>query len=528
MSQGVRRLALAAVASLAACDPLGPIPARGSETGTYAQDALVVSPGEIDFGTVSVLRQGYATSRFTVTNAGAAPVTVHGQDEVVSDDPASRDAFAVAADPIFQLGPGESQDFLVTFRPSTDATYAGELRINYGIETIELYGVGSAPVASLALTDLSATPVGCTTNGTLTVSNAGSEPLELGAPKVSGADAEDFTVGEPDRTRLRSGEELDLSVDFAPSADGHGLRDATITLPTNDPLRPEASIAVEALGYEGEQVTERFTYAPGVDADWLFVVDTSGVMSAYLVRARDAMESLVGALDDGKVNLHAAVVSDGATCPTTTPAWVTSDDPRSERVDTLEDGFRGNGGQGSTTLLDEAASALDEASGGCLDGFLRQDAQLHVVVVAGSGDASPLTVEAQLAALEHAAPDASDVVVSAIIATTSNECAGVDYGAGYADAAVLTGGVIGDLCDENWTDTFAMLANVSILAGQGGLTHELEQLPVVDTLEVKVDGVPWSDWTYDEAANAIVFSDPGAPDAGSTVQISYMAATPCE
>ena len=69
--------------STVACEPIGsarPVEDSGQSQG---REALVVSPGTMDFGTISVIEDGSVRAEFTVTNAGTETIAVHGHDEIL-------------------------------------------------------------------------------------------------------------------------------------------------------------------------------------------------------------------------------------------------------------------------------------------------------------------------------------------------------------------------------------------------------------------------------------------------------------
>ena len=88
---------------LAACDPIGSARLDTSDTPVSGQDALVVSPATLDFGTISVLEDGFGRADFTITNAGDQTIAVHGHDEIISLEGDADLVFEVAADPVFEL-----------------------------------------------------------------------------------------------------------------------------------------------------------------------------------------------------------------------------------------------------------------------------------------------------------------------------------------------------------------------------------------------------------------------------------------
>lgn len=56
----------------------------------------------------------------------------------------------------------------------------------------------------------------------------------------------------------------------------------------------------------------------------------------------------------------------------------------------------------------------------------------------------------------------------------------------------------------------------------GGTTFALSQVPLSDSLTVRIDGVTAaSGWTWDSAANAVEFDSSYVPEPGATVDVSY-------
>jgi hypothetical protein len=510
--------------ALFACEPWG----RGlpqEPVDPLGQEALVVSPSELDFGSISVREDGFATASFTITNGGTETLTVHGHDEVVGD----ADAFAVAADPYMELRPGHSQELLVRFLPATEATYRGELRINYGVETLSLVGGGLAPVLVLDRPEVPPTAVGCTASVDLSLRNAGSEVLHLDG--LSLADETEYRVVGAAPAALSPGEAATVTLGFSPMSGG--WRSTSVAVWSDDPLWPDeapATVVLEGLGVAGATASERFLYAPDTQVDVLFAVDSSGIMAALLDRADPALLAWEEQLGLGAVDLHSAVLTGASTCPATSPAWLDGSESSEERVALLQEGFDGAAGAWSDELLALAATALrtETGPGGCLEGFLREGARLQIVVVTGQADQGALDPAATLLALQEVAPANSSVVVSALMATTAEGCNGTTYGEGYAEVVLASGGRIADLCAASWSEGFADFAEECVLSGSGALSHPLGAEPLPESLRVTADGAPATGWSYDAASNAVVFDAASGPAVGAEIEVQYMLAQACE
>ena len=103
---------------------------------------------------------------------------------------------------------------------------------------------------------------------------------------------------------------------------------------------------------------------------------------------------------------------------------------------------------------------------------------------------------------------------------TENDCGGnvspYYVGDRYMDATDAFGGVIVDICAEDWAP------GVQEAAAQTE-THEewpLTYLPIEDTLIVFVDTVEFLDWTYNALTNSVEFTT--IPPEGSLVEIGYV------
>ncbi len=508
------------------CEPIATTWDTGAAGGPDDQVGLVVSPAAIDFGSVSVNGQGQALQSFRIANVGTWPVAVHGHDEPVMLA-GGAGVFRVEAEPYFELEAGEERWFDARFQPNTEGDWQAELRVNYGLETLVLRGQGAAPVLEATDTELPAQPFGCAVDGTALLQNTGSETLVISAGTL--LDDRDWQVGPLAGARIAPGEELAVPLRFAPSWTGTpgGARDTFLRIDSNDPLVPRRDLPLRSLAYEGEQVVDLFDYAPGNRTDLLIVAETDGVMALHVDKAQAALDRLLTDLDLGNVDHHAAALTPGSACPISSPAWVSSTTSRYTRARALDAALDGGTGPMGDRLLRFAADALQSGASGCLSGFLREGAQLHIVVIAGEADASGFSAATLLGDLQEAAPLAGSLAVSAIIATDSAGCGGASYGAGYAEVALETRGEILDLCLADWGPGFGRLADVSVLAGRGGMTRALAQVPLVESIRVKVDGLTFDGWTWDPSLNAVRFAESGAPDAGSAVELRYMTAVSC-
>jgi hypothetical protein len=124
------------------------------------------------------------------------------------------------------------------------------------------------------------------------------------------------------------------------------------------------------------------------------------------------------------------------------------------------------------------------------------------------------------------------VIMSAICGTNGYQaasCVGpggsADPGTGYVDVANATGGVLGTICDSDWSTALANIGWISVTLAD---TFTLTQTPVAQTIEVYVNGSQlMAGWSYDVGLNAVVFDPAYVPANGDSVDIHYGYAGPC-
>ncbi len=204
-----------------------------------------LEPPVIDFGEVALGSEGVA--QVVGTHLGTAPLTV--------------EAMAVRGSPNVTLSvdraipgpllPGESFSVILTWRPAGAAPLDARLQVGFDDPSFPagLVGLGGQGVGPLFLAQperLSFGVVGQTapSGRSLIALNAGSAPVDLEAVEIEGADELELGTLPPLPVRLQAGETAALRVVFSPS--GPGVRTATVSLKTSDPLRTEVRVPVVA------------------------------------------------------------------------------------------------------------------------------------------------------------------------------------------------------------------------------------------------------------------------------------------
>lgn len=85
-----------------------------------------------------------------------------------------------------------------------------------------------------------------TGTATITISNTGTLPLNVGAPAVTGTNATDFSVAPSAPVIVAPGTSTSYTVTFDPSATGS--RSGTVTFSTNDPNRQSVTVCLSGTG----------------------------------------------------------------------------------------------------------------------------------------------------------------------------------------------------------------------------------------------------------------------------------------
>ncbi|MDX1532478.1 MAG: choice-of-anchor D domain-containing protein, partial [Rhodothermales bacterium] len=227
------------------------------DASSDAAPVVAADPGALDFGDVTVGESD--TQTLTVSNAGDADLTV--SDVAITGAEAA--SFTFDGPTSFVLGPGEMQDFDVTFSPTSASAKSATLTVESDADNdtsldVALSGNGEPAPAPAVATDPTSLGFGSITVGssnakTLTVSNAGDADLTVSDVTIGGADAGAFSLagGTPTSFTLAPGGSQDLSVVFSPSSAG----DKSATLTIESDASNDASFDVPLSG-EGTEAPD--------------------------------------------------------------------------------------------------------------------------------------------------------------------------------------------------------------------------------------------------------------------------------
>jgi len=303
--------------------------------------------------------------------------------------------------------------------------------------------------------------------------------------------------------------------------------------------------------HEGDDV---FYQLEAGEVDVLLVVDNSCSMQPYQANLSQNFNQFLTFFIEGDVDYQIGVVTssvapsqpvDGTECDQAAvdaiPApgnlvqgtWIDPSTPNGDDVfqDMVQVGVCGSGYEMG---IESAFRAVSEPlASGANSGFLRDDAYLSIIFVSDEQDASPQPVNDYINAFNQVKGQRNREIfnASALVVTDPDSCSSdaiSSRGSRYLDVARQTGGVIGDICAEDFED---IVVDLSLASSRLEDTFYLSDLPDASTLIVGIDGeeIPCESgrYTYEpieldgEWRGALVFDRTQLPPPNSRVTASY-------
>ena len=271
--------------------------------------------------------------------------------------------------------------------------------------------------------------------------------------------------------------------------------------------------------------TDSFPLEDDNGVDLLFFGDTSGSMAVELGLMGEQISEVIGALAVYTSEWHLLAVTGPTGCGVNgvltpeTEGW----------ADLFATGLMTPPGEDEVDEwgLYNAWMAVEESvEGGCNDGFLRDEARLHVIFISDEEDHSPgwdagdpMYWETYADPILATKANPEDVTFSAIVGPLPEGCDGALPGLGYADATMATSGALISICDA-WYTELDLLVALTVQHPSFPLTAT----PIPETIAVAVNGTERAlGWAYVPADNEVVFSIE-IPVTGDLVEITYEVA----
>lgn len=257
-------------------------------------------------------------------------------------------------------------------------------------------------------------------------------------------------------------------------------------------------------------------------ADVLFVIDSSKSMAEEQALLQEGIAGFVRALGETDVDFRFMAVSTDLADEGYARGGVLDPFVPDVGVAAVEALAVGTSGDRVERGFEAATLALD----GRNEGFPRADARLDVVFLSDEDDQSDVRVPDWVSATEQRSSGLG-FAVHGVIGDLPAGCASPGAAASpsqrYHEAIATTGGLYESICAPSYA---AVLERVGLLAAGLNDTFLLGAIPVVESLEVEVDGVlipprEVDGWTYDPGLNAVIFHGRAIPRPGMDLVLRY-------
>lgn len=297
--------------------------------------------------------------------------------------------------------------------------------------------------------------------------------------------------------------------------------------------------------------TETFEQAATDQIDILFVVDDSPSMVTQQNLLAEGFDSFIAGLEDSGTDFQLGVIKIDFEYDDPTrgrllgepPILTPSDNYRRLFVERALVGLDGSGWEKGLEAATFATSPQSTGPGGPNEGFVREGANLLIVVVSDEDDCSDggtfgyrfdqldcyrriddlIPTEVWVERMQRVKRRPEQLRFSGIVGQFGAEglCAQETLpGTRYIRAAQLTGGQTFDICTADWS---GFLGELGVEASQPLRVFPLECGVSPGTLEVRVDDeVLSSDQvSFDPDARAVRFEQDAVPARGSSIEVSY-------
>ena len=277
----------------------------------------------------------------------------------------------------------------------------------------------------------------------------------------------------------------------------------------------EKEVEVEVIVEEEYPVWAQSYVQPslGNGVDILWVVDPSGSMMNNWAQVVVGVEQMMLALPTN-VNWRLEIIpTDNQRAATLQSFPILPGDSLQTAQNHLQNNVNGYHERGMDAVKSYMQSNQDAHQ------WMRPDVALLIIFVSDENDSSSQSDSQFIQWIQY---QRGEVFVTSIVNVDHNNslCPADfslnDVGIDYINVANYFSGIVIDICETDWT------AGVTQAAHQVHLIDEiqLDYTPVdIDHIEVLVDNVVWTDWTWDEPNNKIIFSV--MPPEGSIITVSY-------
>ena len=505
--------AIGVVLATAAC-------ARPEEGGDAPARADVrVDPPSVYFGLVQWGETG--ATEISLTNDGNATA------QVTLVDPS--DGLTIGDAGPFPIEPGATSVREIAWTPTTFDGFSTQLEVlgpDGPYTALSVTGGTVYPIADASFEphDFGAVPLGCEPAVPLPVVNEGVGELILSATSEEGFSVRD-ELGQPLEAPLVIGprSSVNLDVAFAPLATG--ATDAVLALTTNDPSLPLLELDLRGEGLANDRKTTE--WIPGLEPLTIVVQVNQEVVGGDWTRLEPFLTTFFDTLNAAGSHYRVAFVVEQGAQVEGDLAYIDESFATAEAVAAasamLAATTGGDNDAGLATCLEVVLSS-DWAVGGTA----LPHSKLNAVVMNTDAEQSGGNASYYVEHLREAW-GSYNFAVHGIAGDVPGGCkeAGLRAAASplLKEATVATGGVFLSICDPDWSTTAEAIAT-ACAAWRG---YYLPNSAASNGFDVYVDDVLQpSGWSYDRAANAIVFDNASRPPDGAVVRAEYYVGDVCE
>ncbi|MBI1907995.1 choice-of-anchor D domain-containing protein, partial [Candidatus Uhrbacteria bacterium] len=494
--------------------------------GANGDPAIKVTPGRLDFGAL-----GPNETRalpFTVQSVGTDNSILRVSGIRLEADGAYA-LMTADGDLSFLLPEGKEREVVATFAPEHPGRFATTAAVysdDDGNEVVYVDLVGEGIMPELQITpdplDYGTVNVSCARDNEVVLTNVGNAELEVTAIRESEGT---FTITDLPRLpfTLDPGEAETVGIRFAPDDEDDEI--GILAVDSNEAVGTREAVQ-KGDGHVPQRYEQTWVLAAIPKVDMLFTIDESVSMDDDQAALADNISTFIDLLSPYMPDWQIMVVKEDGGCSAS--GVLTPDVP--DYVERFrEAATEGGGGTYTEAGLTLATNAVAQsAPGACNEGFVRPDAQLHVIMVSDEPEHSEYAWDHYVNGLSAVKGDELLLKMSAIVGDVPGGCSTSDNvaapGTGYREAALATGGLFLSICSD-WGENVEALASASVRKEQFDLSDPADPF----TIRVTRNGAEETGtWAYDGSANAVVFQEPYVPTDGDTIAIAYSEPTTCD
>lgn len=438
--------------------------------------------------------------------------------------------------------------------PILCGTTAIEMSVNSGpmgaVETdsVSLSGTGTRPDIDVIPGDLDfgEVTVGCCSQEErIAIYNSGDGTLSINELGILSTSDPGFTVTQPPAdTELAPGESTELFVRYCASSESSAS--GVLEIESTDDNEEYFTVSLGAQGTTDSEGFDTYQQPQRPTVDVLWVIDDSGSMGDEQDDLANNFNSFISTAVSLDTDYHIGVVATDVESEWAGKLYHCNDSNRfirdSQPAGQQEAQFRcwvktadfdRPHSDGQEAPLQAARMALDYPNVDDYNaGFLRDEATLYVILVTDEPDQSNGPYELYVDFFQNLKgvgnPDLLNI--SAISGPPPDGCATAAENPYDFDAVNAVGGEFRSICTADWSD---LINDLGLDVFNARRQFPLDRPATASTIEVRVCDLggncaavgqdATSGWTFDAAANAVVFNGTAVPGPGETVEVEYVA-----